>query len=46
MLAPPWMIWFFFLSHLAMWIVSFGQTFWIVHELKKELTMRGLRKRK
>jgi hypothetical protein len=36
MLAPPWMIIFFLCSHLAMWVVSFAQTFWIVYKIKKE----------
>jgi hypothetical protein len=35
--APPWMIWFFLISHMAMWLVSFGQTLWIVSEVRKEV---------
>jgi hypothetical protein len=36
LLAPPWLIWFFFISHTAMWIVSFLQTIWIIYVMKKE----------
>jgi hypothetical protein len=37
LVAPPWMIFFFFISHTAMWFVSFGQTIWIVREVRKEI---------
>jgi hypothetical protein len=36
-ILPPWMMYFFLASHLAMWFVSFGQTYWIVRELQKDL---------
>jgi hypothetical protein len=33
------------MSHMAMWIVSFGQTYWIVHELRKDLRRLGFNKK-
>lgn len=45
MIVPPWMMWFFLVSHAAMWVVSNAQTFYIIYELKKEFRVFYNRRR-